>query len=490
MYNLYLHPLAHFPGPPLWAASRIPHELGLARGRIIRDLATLHDKYGEVVRVSPNALSFIHPDAWNDIYARKPGLPPFPKDMGRYLDLMNFNDAQVILIAGDADHARQRRVLSPGFSEKGIRDQEPVVQTHATLLIQRLRERIHDRPTAGKVDISLWLNWATFDVVGDLVFGEPFGCLQKNEFHPWVALLYGLERDLTFITIAKQFPWLNYIAERLLPALFMEKLNEHQKLTKEKIDRRIQSGSDRADIINIILKQDGTERELSRDEIYSNAVLIILAGSETSSAAMAGCVYFLAQNPQVMHILKNEIRSRFAHEDEITFQALSSLTYLTAVLDESMRLYPAVPIFTSRVAPSGGAAVAGHFVPENVGIPISSTSSYVPISLRWQFYARQFTKRLAQILMPFRRRLGSINGQHIIPRKISAIRIASNLRVGCAIPDILTIDHKSSNLSQSGIGTALANSTTSSFFPLISPLFIRLIHHSSFFNERFLYMID
>lgn len=382
MYNLYLHPLAHFPGPPLWAASRIPHELGLARGRIIRDLATLHDKYGEVVRVSPNALSFIHPDAWKDIYARKPGVPPFPKNLRFYAEFLDFNDAHSLLTAGDADHARQRRVLSPGFSEKGIGDQEPVVQTHAALLTQRLRERIHDRPTAGKVDISLWLNWTTFDVIGDLVFGESFGCLQKNELHPWVALFYGLERDATFITVARQFPWFNYIVERLLTALFMEKLYSHRKFTIEKIDRRFRSGSDRADLINIILKQDGTKREMSRDEIYSNAVLIILAGSETTSAAMAGCIYFLLQYPQVMHILKNEIHSRFAREDEITFQALSSLTYLTAVLDESLRLYPPAPILQSRVAPNGGAAVAGHFVPENVGIPISSTSTYVPITLR------------------------------------------------------------------------------------------------------------
>lgn len=284
------------------------------------------------------------------------------------------------MTAGEADHARLRRVLSHGFSEKAIRDQEPVVQTHATMLVQRLRDRIHDGATAGKVDMYHWLSWATFDIIGDLAFGEPFGCLQNSEYHPWVVLLFKFIRLQTYVGIVNQFPWLNYVVQRLVPASLMEKALHHQKLGVEKINRRLESGSDRDDFLNIILKHNGTARELSRNEIYSNSNLIILAGSETSASAMAGCIYFLAQNPQVMSRLKNEIRSRFAREEELTFQALTSLTYLTAVLDESMRLYPSVPIFTPRIVPSGGAAVAGHFVPENVGNPIFYPSAYVAIA--------------------------------------------------------------------------------------------------------------
>lgn len=347
--------------------SRIPHELGLARGRIIKDLATLHDKYGDVVRVSPNALSFIHPNAWQDIYARKPGLEPFPKDMRRYTEFLNINGAKGVLTADDADHVRLRRGLSPAFSDKGIRDQEPMLQTHAALLVQRLRDTIHDRAIAGKVDISCWLNWVTFDIMGDLAFGEPFGCLQRCEYNPWVASVYEFIRDGTYLGIIKQFPWLDFVFQRALPASLLQKLYDHQKLAIEKVNCRIQLGSDRDDMLNIILKHNGTEKEMSRDEMYSNANLLILAGSETSATAMAGCIYFLAQNRQVLHNLNNEIRSRFAREEEITFQALSNLTYLTAVLDETMRLYPPQPVFTPRLSPSGGAVVAGHFVPENVG---------------------------------------------------------------------------------------------------------------------------
>lgn len=372
MYNLYLHPLAKFPGPALWAASRIPHELAFARGRLVRDLATLHERYGEVVRVSPDTLSFIHPDAWQDIFIEKPGLQPFPKDLRRYNSHFKINGGEVILNAGDADHKRLRRVLSHGFSDTALRDQEPFVQTQAALLVKRLRERIYDRATAGKVDLTCWLNWTSFDIIGDLAFGEPFDCLEKSEYHPWVATIFAFMRHETYMVALRQFPWLAYVVNRLLSASMLRIIHNHQKIAIDSIDRRLESKSSRDDMLNMILKHNSTARELSREEIYSNAFLLIAAGSDTTALSMTGCIYFLTRNPHVLYSLKNEIRSSFAREEDITFQALSNLTYLTAVLDETMRLYPPTPILPIRVTPSGGAVVAGHFVPENVGILTSS----------------------------------------------------------------------------------------------------------------------
>lgn len=361
-----MHPLAGFPGPALWAVSRIPHELGLVRGRIITDLAALHERYGDVVRVSPNSLSFIHPDAWQDIYARKPGQLPFSKDLLRYSKDLCINGAQEILTADEGDHSRLRRVLTHGFSERSIREQEPLVKSNVGLLVRRLRERIQDGAVAGKVDMSRWLNWTTFDIIGDLAFGEPFGCLEQGEYHPWVSLIFDSVRGVSIMGSVKQFPWLNHVFQSLLPASLMQKLYDHQKLGIEKIDRRLRFGSDRNDFLNIILRHNGTEKEMSLGEIYSNANLIIMAGSETSATAMAGCLYFLALNPDVLHRLRDEIRARFAREEDITFEKLVDLTYLTAMLDESMRMYPAQPIFTPRITPNGGAVVAAHFVPEQV----------------------------------------------------------------------------------------------------------------------------
>ena len=63
LYNIYLHPLAKYPGPKLHAASYLPQFLARGKGDI-KYIKGLHDKYGSIVRVAPNELSFTNPQAW------------------------------------------------------------------------------------------------------------------------------------------------------------------------------------------------------------------------------------------------------------------------------------------------------------------------------------------------------------------------------------------------------------------------------------------
>jgi len=63
LYNVILHPLASYPGPKSAAASYIPQFIARGKGDI-KYIKKLHDKYGSVVRIAPNELSFTNPQAW------------------------------------------------------------------------------------------------------------------------------------------------------------------------------------------------------------------------------------------------------------------------------------------------------------------------------------------------------------------------------------------------------------------------------------------
>jgi hypothetical protein len=71
-----------------------------------------------------------------------------------------------------------RRFFLHGFSEKALRDQEPIMNKYFNLFIQRLHENC-----AEAVDINKWFDLLGFDVIGDLTFGESFGGLEKSKFH-------------------------------------------------------------------------------------------------------------------------------------------------------------------------------------------------------------------------------------------------------------------------------------------------------------------
>ena len=157
--------------------------------------------------------------------------------------------------------------------------------------------------------------------------------------------------------------------KQALPDALFKKLRDHQQLSIAKVNKRLETKADRGDFLGAILKHAGSEKEITRGEIYSNAALLIMAGSETSGTAMAGCINYLAKNQGVLDLVRAELQWKCASEKDITFDlVLDSLPYLSAVLDESMRLYPAQPIFTPRKASQGGAIVAGCFVPDNVSI--------------------------------------------------------------------------------------------------------------------------
>ena len=74
IYNVFFHPLAgKVPGPKLWAASRLPFVYCLLTGKLIHRQRELHEKYGEIVRIAPDEVSFANEQAWDDIYSFRRG---------------------------------------------------------------------------------------------------------------------------------------------------------------------------------------------------------------------------------------------------------------------------------------------------------------------------------------------------------------------------------------------------------------------------------
>ncbi|KAJ4286592.1 hypothetical protein N0V88_007954 [Collariella sp. IMI 366227] len=68
LYNLYLHPLASYPGPLLSRAYPFPHAWRIVSGRGPMKVHAMHEKYGPVMRIGPNHLSYTDLRAWKDVF--------------------------------------------------------------------------------------------------------------------------------------------------------------------------------------------------------------------------------------------------------------------------------------------------------------------------------------------------------------------------------------------------------------------------------------
>lgn len=88
LYNIFFHPLRHFPGQIFWTSSRIPWAWNVFFGQLPFAVFRLHARYGDVVRVAPDELSFTDPSAWKDLMATHKGRPLMQKDRGYTVNLL------------------------------------------------------------------------------------------------------------------------------------------------------------------------------------------------------------------------------------------------------------------------------------------------------------------------------------------------------------------------------------------------------------------
>lgn len=68
----------------------------------------------------------------------------------------------ILNVESDVEHSRMRRVLSHGFSEKAVREQEPLIQEYVDLLIRSLHEAVVEGPQ----NMVSWYDFVAFDIIG------------------------------------------------------------------------------------------------------------------------------------------------------------------------------------------------------------------------------------------------------------------------------------------------------------------------------------
>lgn len=125
----------------------------------------------------PNELAFNTPRAFEDIYGHRIGLVNMDKDPIHVGAVEAIPGATNLTMAPKAHHSRQRRALAHAFSKQALLEQEPILIDYVDKFVRNLRRMAREGTPANMVS---WFNFCTFDIIGDLSFGEPFGCLEEG----------------------------------------------------------------------------------------------------------------------------------------------------------------------------------------------------------------------------------------------------------------------------------------------------------------------
>ncbi|KAL8900470.1 MAG: hypothetical protein Q9207_005685 [Kuettlingeria erythrocarpa] len=305
---------------------------------------------GPVVRVAPHELSFNTAQAWKDIYGQRRGHSPFIKSA--FYDGGNFaGQAHSIVSERDpAKHGEMRRFLSNAFSDRSLKEQEYLI----TDVIDEFCRQIGARG-AGEdgVDLSKWFNLLTFDVIGELAFGESFNGVRTGVTHFWIDVVLESMGQASFADCLQRFPLLGRLFIRLNPQWMAKMIAGSQK-----------------------------------HEGYTMDLINRIAGSETTATTLSVAMNYVCRDASVLSQLQTEIHTSFETFTQITSTSTASLKYLHAVCLEALRIFPPLPLGLPRVVPKGGDTVDGQFVPENTIVsvnPFAATMTKANFENPWAF---------------------------------------------------------------------------------------------------------
>ncbi|KAI8962810.1 cytochrome P450 [Daldinia sp. FL1419] len=383
IYRLFFHPLAKYPGPFIAKITDAYQLYHAWRGDRHLEFWRLHEKYGKVVRFGPNSVSFNSNTALKEIYGFKSNVRK-----AEFYDAFVHPASNTHNTRDKALHARKRRVLSQAFSDGAVKEMERYILANVRSFCEQIGLGASDEQKGWTVPKNMadWCNYLAMDILGDLCFGKAFHMLEKPDNR------YALELVSLATTRHLICGTMSIVGKLHLDKILFRRIatgrEKYMAYSKAQLAERTKLGddTDRRDFFYHLLKARDPEtgQGFAMSELWGESNLLIIAGSDTTSTAMAATLFYLVRNQVALQKASQEVRSKFKDVEEICQgPALNSCTYLRACIDEAMRMSPSVGGILPREVLKGGIKIDGEYIPEGivVGTPhytIHHNPAYYP----------------------------------------------------------------------------------------------------------------
>jgi hypothetical protein len=174
IYNLTLHPLASFPGP-FWARVMPFYPVYLYyRGDFADTMRRLHDKHGEFVRLTPNHIAVSSSTSLKQLWTTK-GM-----EKGDFYDAFALGFSKhrdLFTIKSNNFHSQRKRIHANIWSMTSVLEMETHIDGLIALFCHKMG-RLAD--TEELMDAGLWTWRFTYDIIGELFFGNAYGFLDEE----------------------------------------------------------------------------------------------------------------------------------------------------------------------------------------------------------------------------------------------------------------------------------------------------------------------
>lgn len=236
---------------------------------------------------------------------------------------------------------RQRRMMQPAFHQRAINALADVMIRANFTLCSKWERAAEDRQG---VNVTDDVSRMVLEVVLRSLFGVDY-----EEISPHFKLVADVtERDLAF---AKAF---QSLGKNILSV----------------IARRRNAGDNSMDILAMLMnaKDRDSHQGMSDRQVVNEIMTLIVAGHETTASTLNWAWYLITQHPHVQEKLATEVDRNLGGELP-TLDELDRFPYSQQVIEETMRLYPALWLMTRRALEDD--EIGGYFVPAGTEIYVS-----------------------------------------------------------------------------------------------------------------------
>jgi cytochrome P450 len=220
---------------------------------------------------------------------------------------------------------KQRRMMQPSFHRRVIDQFGALIRNVNDKFAVRWAEKA---ARAEAVNLSDDTSELTLEIVLRSIFGADLARLEAQfGANPFEVVAKEQNRDLKF---AFRFRSLT-------------------KLVAELIERRRRTGEEHFDFLSMLMasRDRETDEAMSDKELIDEVLTLIVAGHETTAAALTWTWYLISQHPETQARLQAEADGT-SPDQTLGLDAAESLEFTHQVLQEALRLYPPGWLITRR----------------------------------------------------------------------------------------------------------------------------------------------
>ena len=222
--------------------------------------------------------------------------------------------------------------------------------------------------TGSKTNASAWLNYWSFDVMGDLAFGKSFGMLKTGKNH---YAIDWLERSMFLLGLFSPIPWAMPVGA--IAPLVGASFRRFIQWCNEQVDERRDMKTKVPDITSWLLKTAQDKKDVEATKwLHGDSRLLVVAGSDTVAIVLTYIFYYLARDPMHIQKLREELEPLMRSDEPFNVQSVQNAKHLNGVINEALRMHPPTPSGGFRTTPPEGITVDGVFIPGevNVNVPL------------------------------------------------------------------------------------------------------------------------